>query len=52
MIISVNLIIYNFNLSPLGLDDKMADGRSDANGEFNLDGTESEVSSIEPRLQV
>ncbi|KAK6113571.1 Uncharacterized protein BM_BM17473 [Brugia malayi] len=36
----------------VGLDDLMAQGRTDKNGEFSLNGTETEITPIDPKLNI
>lgn len=36
----------------MDLDDLMAEGKSDANGTFYLSGTETELTTIDPKLNI
>ena len=47
-----NIKIKLFDYDPNSPDDKMAEGTSDADGTFVLAGSESEISTIDPKLSM
>ncbi|EJW82813.1 hypothetical protein WUBG_06277 [Wuchereria bancrofti] len=46
---NIKVKLYDIDV---GLDDLMARGRTDKNGEFLLNGTETEIMSIDPKLNI
>jgi hypothetical protein len=45
-------ILINFAFLGFGIDDKMAEGKTDKYGQFLLQGSEKEVTSIDPKVNI
>uniref|UniRef100_A0A914Q215 Transthyretin-like family protein n=1 Tax=Panagrolaimus davidi TaxID=227884 RepID=A0A914Q215_9BILA len=48
----VNAKVKLYDIDTLDVDDLMAEGKSDKNGEFRLVGNETEYTTIDPKLNV
>uniref|UniRef100_F1LG97 Transthyretin-like protein 5 n=1 Tax=Ascaris suum TaxID=6253 RepID=F1LG97_ASCSU len=47
-----NVKLKLYDVDTVDLDDLMAEGKSDANGTFYLSGTETELTTIDPKLNI